>query len=343
MRFTDRARRRALSPNAFPGRPAAGRPEVLAGAEAEPLDRRWSAVSRYSRRARVLDEARLTSTGTLLLRLEVADDAPFAFEPGNFVGIEACVEGLGYKRSPYCIVSAPDGSRRFELLVRVVPDGPVSGWLAGLVPGAEVAFRGPTGRSMVPKDLDRDLVLVGTGVAVGPLRALACHLLATGFERRIELFWGLRSEDDLCLTDSLDDLARHPNFDWHVSLSQASAAWDGLRGRVTESVPPLLDRLGGRHFVLCGNGSMIEELSAALSDMGVAQQHVYAEPYFGGRERPDPEVVAAIRQRFAAADLFSAFAHQASTLFALERPLGNADPSAPSDVFTGPDFLAHAR
>lgn len=346
MRHTNRADRRTHAVNAFPGHAARGRPEVLAGAEAEPLDRRWSAASRYGRRARVVATSPLTA-GSLLLRFEVVDDGPFVFEPGNFVGVEAKVEGLGYRRSPYCIVSAPNADRHFDLLVRLVTDGPVSSWLAALQPGDEIAFRGPTGRSMVPRDLDRDLVLVGTGVGVGPLWSLATHLLEAGYEREIRLFWGLRTVEDLCLTDELDALAaRYPNFSWHVTLSRPPAGWSGLRGRVTESVPPLLERLAGQHFVLCGNGSMIDELSAALSDVGVAQQHVHGEAYFGTRARPDPGAVAAIRERFAAADLFSAFAHQASTLFAVDHLLGsagNADPAAPSDVFTGPDFLAHTR
>ncbi len=90
---------------------------------------------------------------------------------------------------------------------------------------------------------------------------------------------------------------------------------------------------------------MTEELTAALSDVGVAQRYVYEEPYFNGRHVADPAVVSAIRNRFVATDLFSAFAHRESSLFALERPLsgatGNADPSAPSDVFRGPEFLSH--
>jgi NAD(P)H-flavin reductase len=199
---------------------------------------------------------------------------------------------------------------------------------------------------MVPRDLDRDLVLVATGVGVGPFYPLASQLLADGFDRPIELFWGLRVPEDIFLTDELDRLAReHPNFSYRISLSDPPPDWPGLRGRVTESVPPLLTRLGGKHFILCGNGSMIEEVAAALLDVGVAQQCVYEEAYFNGRHVADPAVVAAIRGRFVADDLFSAFAHREASLFTLERSLGqakrNADPSAPSDVFRGPEFLSH--
>ena len=112
-------------------------------------------------------------------------------------------------------------------------------------------------------------------------------------------------------------------------------------------MPPLLTRLAGKHFVLSGNGAMIEELAPALSDVGVARQFVHTEPYLNGSHVPEPEVVATIRERFVPDDLFSAFAHRESSLFAPERPLAatklNVDPLAPSDVFAGPEFLFHMR
>lgn len=231
----------------FRGQPARGRPEVLARAAAEAMEGRWSRASRYDRRAQVTDAAAVTPTGTVRLGLQVTDERPFSFEPGNFVGIECHVEGLGYRRSPYCMLSPPSGDGRFELLVRVVPGGPLPRYLAGLRPGDEVAFRGPSGRSMVPKDPDRDLVLVATGVGVGPFYSLAAHLFRRDFDRRIDLFWGLRGAEDVCVTDDLDRLAsEHPNFSYRISLSQPPGDWAGLRGRVTESMPPLLDELGAK-------------------------------------------------------------------------------------------------
>ena len=111
-------------------------------------------------------------------------------------------------------------------------------------------------------------------------------------------------------------------------------------------MPPLLSQLGGKHFVLCGNGAMIEELAAALSDVGVAQQLVYEEPYFNGRHvartgRGERHPGPLRGQR-----PLLCLRPPESSLFVLEKPLGdgdagNVDPSAPSDVFGGPEFLSH--
>ena len=299
----------------------------------------WSQKSRYERKAEVVSLTRLTSTGTVRIRFRAVDGGPFEHLPGQFVGVEYHLEDVGYARSPYCILSPPSDSAVFDLLVRVVASGPVSRYLGSLQPGEVLTFRGPTGRLMVPRDEDRDLVLFATGVGVGPFHSLVSYLVDAGFERRIALYWGLRLEDDLCLTEELDALARRaPNFTYHVTLSQPSPSWPGLRGRLTESVPPLLPALGGTRYYLCGNGAMTEDMATALSDLGAAEEFIHQEHYFNQKHVPDPATLAAIRARFVADDLFSPIAHQEGmpALFKLDRPVGarggNPDPRAASDL-----------
>jgi ferredoxin-NADP reductase len=303
-------------PDIFVVPPAAGSYPLSRGAKERKLER----ADQYDRRAVLTAYEALTPTGTVRLTFEVVDDFPFVHQPGYFVGIRTDIPGQGLRRSPYCIFSPPDGSRSFQLLVRLVPEGPVSCYLAALHPGDEITFRGPSGRSMVPKEPDTQLVYLATGVGVGPLLALSQHLLAQGFDRPIHLYWGLRQPEDVCLLDELDALAaNHPNFSYDISLSQPPDHWTGLRGRITESVPPLLPTLGDKHFYLVGNGAMIEEMCCALSDMGVDDLMLHTEMYFDVRYRATPERVAEVRDRFVAHDLFTPFAHREADGFIPDR------------------------
>ena len=312
-----------------PGRPFLPPPDifVLPPRGALPLsrgakERRLERVDHYDRRAELTGYETLTPTGTVRLSFKVVDDHPFEFRPGYFVGIQAEVPGEGLRRSPYCIVSPPDTDRTFQLLVRLVAAGPLSRYLAGLSVGDTIRFRGPSGRSMLPKEADTELVLLATGVGIGPFLCLVEHLLSQGFDRPIRLYWGLRLVDDVCLLDVLDDLAgREGDFGYQISLSQPPPDWSGLRGRLTETVPPLLGTLGDKHFYLVGNGAMIEEVHSALSDLGVDKQLIYHETYFNVRYRPEPEEVARIRGRFVATDLFTPHAHQEAGLFIPEKPI----------------------
>jgi len=299
--------RAALRPGNFQGTPPRGRPHEAETVAVDAIDGRWFGSSRFNRLARVISVEALTSTGTFRLGLDVVDGQPFAFAPGQFVGVEAHVGARGFRRSPYCLLSDPSDAPHFDLLVRAVPQGPLSLYLAGLQPGDEVAFRGPTGRSMVPRSADRELVLLATGTGVAPLLSLARHLLVTGYPHPISLWWGLRLLDDICLTDELDALvSAYDRFSYGITLSQPPPGWAGLRGRLGESVPPELPTLGGKRYFLVGNGAMLGEMALALSDLGVVQQYIYTEPYFDPAIAPDRNVVARIRERFVATDLFSA-------------------------------------
>jgi ferredoxin-NADP reductase len=286
-------------------------------------ERKLRRVDRYDRHAEVTAYETLTSTGTVRISFRAFDPAGFRFNPGQFIGVQLDVPGHGWRKTPYCIVSPPTSDGSFQLLVRLVPEGPLSIYLGSLRVGDVIAFRGPLGRSMVPKQADDELVLFATGVGIGPFLSLVPVLTAQNFERPIRLFWGLRLLDDLCLLDVLEGLrARNPRFSYSVTLSQPPSGWTGLCGRLTEAVPPLLPKLGGVRYYLVGNGAMIEEMSAALSDLGVDRSFVYQEPFFNARQKPDPEVLAATRSRFVACDLFSPYAdQQGGGLLHLDRPI----------------------
>ncbi len=279
--------------------------------------------SHYDRRAELIKRTPLTSTGTVRLTFRVVDRRPFAFFPGYFVSVESEIPGLGRRHSPYCILSRPGQAPIFELIVRLVEDGVRSAYLGSLEVGDLLAFRGPGGHSMVPRGQRHDLVFLATGVGIGPLLSLSGEVLDAGFSRSLRLFWGLRLAEDVCLTDDLDALVEdHSNFSYEISLSQPPRGWKGLRGRLTESVPPLLESLGGTEFRLVGNGAMTEEMATSLGNMGVGDEVIYREAYFNGRHQPDPAVLAAIQARFAATDLLAPSALETGDLFRLDRPLG---------------------
>ena len=96
-------------------------------ATAVPADSDQPARSRpsrhYDRRAELIERTELTSTGTVRLTFEVVDGRPFVFFPGYFVSVESEIPGVGYKHSPYCILSRPSQAPIFQLIVRMVDGG----------------------------------------------------------------------------------------------------------------------------------------------------------------------------------------------------------------------------
>src|SRR4051794_33466298 len=96
--------------------------------------------------------------------------APIHAEAGQFFNFRF-LSGKGWTRAhPYSLSAAPDGLS-FRITVKVVGDG--SAALRLLRPGARVLVEGPYGRLSARARTCRKVALIGAGVGVTPLRALA--------------------------------------------------------------------------------------------------------------------------------------------------------------------------
>ena len=81
------------------------------------------------------------------------------------------LSGAGWTRGhPYSLSAAPDG-RGLRISVKTLGDG--SADLHRLRPGARVLLEGPFGRLSARARTRRKVALIGAGVGVTPLRALA--------------------------------------------------------------------------------------------------------------------------------------------------------------------------
>jgi predicted ferric reductase len=96
--------------------------------------------------------------------------APIRAEAGQFFNFRF-LSGKGWTRThPYSLSAAPDG-RSLRITVKVVGDG--SAALRLLRPGTRVLVEGPYGRLSARARTRHKVALIGAGVGVTPLRALA--------------------------------------------------------------------------------------------------------------------------------------------------------------------------
>ena len=234
--------------------------------------------------------------GCRLLHLELPDDLPFPFEPGHV----AVLRHEGH-RHPYTLSQVDPGRRRVGILFRVIPGGRLTPLLEPLAAGARLEFSGlhhtPILEGIAPEAAE--VVGFATGSGIGPLWGFAEWALARGFPRPISLYAGFREAEDICLAPELDELqARHRGFAWKPTLTRPALGWQGLRGRLGESAPPLIRAPRACHFHLVGNGAMLAEMKAALALAGVPEAQVTSEVFFNYNAQAEPDAVAAIAGRF---------------------------------------------
>jgi Na+-transporting NADH:ubiquinone oxidoreductase subunit F len=197
----------------------------------------------------------------------------------------------------YSISNRPEDSAAGRMVLNIrlalpppsmpnVPPGVVSSWLFGVQQGEAVTVSGPFG-SFRAQPSEREMVLIGGGVGMAPLRAIIWDQLERlGTRRKISYWYGARSPAELFYTEEFDALAaKHENFDWTVVLSdpRPDDAWEGPTGFVHSVV---WERYLRNHpapedceYYLCGPPLMIRAVYSMLDDAGVERSSIFHDDF----------------------------------------------------------------
>ena len=161
------------------------------------------------------------------------------------------------------------------------PPGIASSYIFNLKPGDKVTISGPYGEFFI-KDTDREMVYVGGGAGMAPLRSHLFHLfhtLKTG--RKVSYWYGARSKREMFYDDDFKAIEdKFPNFKYHVALSDPmeSDNWDGYTGFIHQVV---LDNYLSKHedpteieYYMCGPPMMNKAVTGMLYDLGVDEEMI---------------------------------------------------------------------
>ncbi len=197
----------------------------------------------------------------------------------------------------YSIANRPDDRNCIVLLIRLalpppsdstLPPGLVSSYLFSLGKGDALEVTGPYGDFCV-KQSQAEMVFIGGGVGMAPLRAMIADQLKNGgTQRKISFWYGARSADDLFYAEEFSKLARkHDNFHWTVALSDPAPHnhWEGEKGFIHDVV---FENYLNSHpspedceYYLCGPPLMIEAVIGMLDGLGVDEENIFNDD-FGG-------------------------------------------------------------
>lgn len=155
------------------------------------------------------------------------------------------------------------------------PPGKGSTYLYSLKPGDTVRYSGPFG-DFALKPGTREKVFIGGGAGMAPLRAMIHARLDAGATERIHYWYGARNGREAPYTDEMAALAaRHPNFSWHLVLSEEAGALSGLVHEVAHA-RLLRDHasLADCEFYLCGPPAMFAATRKLLAQLGIPAERI---------------------------------------------------------------------
>ena len=198
----------------------------------------------------------------------------------------------------YSMASYPLEKTTIKLNVRIatpppgaddsIPPGIMSSYIFNLKPGDKAIISGPFGEFFA-KETDNEMVFVGGGAGMAPMRAHIFDQLKRLHSTRKMTFWyGARSLREMFYVEEFDELAgANDNFTWHIGLSEPLPEdnWTGYTGFIHNV---LFDEYLANHpapedceYYLCGPPMMNTAVIKMLEDLGVTKDHILLDD-FGG-------------------------------------------------------------
>ena len=162
-----------------------------------------------------------------------------------------------------------------------VPPGIASSYIFNLKAGDKVTVSGPYGEFFI-KDSDREMVYIGGGAGMAPLRSHLYHLFhSLKTDRKVSYWYGARSMREMFYDDDFKDIElKFPDFSYHVALSEKlpEDGWDGHEGFIHQV---LYDSYLKNHddpteieYYMCGPPVMINALQTMLYNLGVEPEMI---------------------------------------------------------------------
>jgi len=202
--------------------------------------------------------------------------------PGQYVQIQA-PSPAGPVYRAYSISSPVYESRKVELNVRLVPGGIASTYLHNLKEGDRVIFTGPYGEFRLSENPEVELICVGGGCGMAPIKNIIYSLYHRWPDRSCWLFFGCRTTKDVFYLDRFLELAKkHPNFHVVYALSdplEPDEKWDGETGFIHLAVDKHLEPGSRRQAFLCGPPPMIEAVTSVLLEKGMPARYIFYDKF----------------------------------------------------------------
>jgi len=209
----------------------------------------------------------------------------------------------------YSMANYPDEGDIISLTVRIatppfkpkeqgpgfmdVPCGIASTYIFSLKPGDKVIMSGPYGEFRPQYNTGREMIWVGGGAGMAPLRAQIMHMLKTLHvrDREMHYFYGARGIDEVFFMEDFLELEKeYPNFHFHLALDRPDPKADAMGVKYTAGfiAPVLGDTYLKQHenpedveYYLCGPPMMAKTVLDLLHSLGVEDDMIRFDD-FGG-------------------------------------------------------------
>jgi CDP-4-dehydro-6-deoxyglucose reductase len=231
------------------------------------------------RRQAVIRGLRLLAPDVLHMMIDVPECGRDAFLPGQYLNV---ILEDGATRS-FSMASAPN-DEGLDFYLRRFESGRFTGEVAGrLSPGDALEVEMPLGSFLYHPEDDRPILMVATGTGIAPIKAIVESLLEDPGRPPIDLYWGIRTEEDIFVGRVFEEWEKRSDaFRFVPVLSRPGSDWVGRRGYVQDAVVEDIQDLSEHSVYLCGGPAMIVDAKKKFLACGASSSNLYVEGFTPG-------------------------------------------------------------
>ena len=182
-------------------------------------------------------------------------------------------------------IATPPFDRKTDKLMDV-PSGIGSSYIFSKKPGDEVTISGPYGEFFI-RDTDREMIYIGGGAGMAPMRSHIFHLAYTlKTKRKVSYWYGARSKREIFYEEDFRKIEKKmPNFSFQLALSDPHPKdkWKGHEGFIHQVVfekylkdCPAPEEI---EYYLCGPPLMLDAVKKMLYDLGVEPEMIMYDEF----------------------------------------------------------------
>jgi Na+-transporting NADH:ubiquinone oxidoreductase subunit F len=187
-------------------------------------------------------------------------------------------------------VATPPFDRAKNTWMNVNP-GIVSSYIFNLKPGDKVTMSGPYGDFHPIYNSKREMLWVGGGAGMAPLRAQIMHMMKTlkTTDRKMSYFYGARALMEAFYLEDFYELEREfPNFSFHLALDRPDPAADAAGVKYTAGFVHQVihdtylkdhDAPEDIEYYMCGPGPMAAAVQRMLDSLGVPPEMIMFDDF----------------------------------------------------------------
>jgi sulfite reductase subunit B len=197
---------------------------------------------------------------------------PIPFRAGQFMDV--AIPGVG--EAPF----TPSSNHNFceKLDFTIMSAGRVTKLLHGLSVGDKLGLRGPYGTAYpIDQWKGREILIVGGGVGLAPLRALVYALFNNVNDyKKIVVKYGSRTSKDIVYKNEVESWrSRSGNIEVDITVDVGDETWKGNVGIVTTILKRPGFDMDSAVSIVCGPPIMMKFVTFKLLDLGFRPENIY--------------------------------------------------------------------